>query len=293
MYKTVLKLLSVLFIVHACPVAPILAEPYFSGQPREESAYGAGFFDQLRTIFGRFREGDLQRVFQEALPIQCSELVGRKGEWRTVAFFNDDRRLGDWYRQNLEEVKSDLAVYKFTGTCDKERDALRVDTEFPTAASTKAYSQRQIDLAHIDITVNDPVKVARNAQTMAYVFDLPYLFLTDRRDTKNVYSLIAPDSNATYAEDVINRWECKIAASQDVTYRFLICRVSIIPRNPAGNRSEWRPNFGSSGFFVLSDGYEARSSVNMSFGDKSPASETPPDAEPARPKPARPVLKRD
>src|SRR4030095_11608245 len=53
------------------------------------------FFDQLRSLFGRFRDGDLDRAFESAQPIQCSELISDNGEWRPVAFFNEDRRLGD------------------------------------------------------------------------------------------------------------------------------------------------------------------------------------------------------
>jgi hypothetical protein len=293
MVKTVFRLLGVLLILNACPVITIPAQRDSSVQSNEENAYGSKFFDQLRTIFGRFRDADLQRVFQEALPIECSELVGRQGEWRTVAFFNENRSLGDWYRQNLEEVKRDLAVYKFTGTCSKEKETIRVDTEFPTTASIDAYNRRQIDFDHIDITVNDPVKVSMNSQTKAYIFDLPYMFLTEQHDLRNVYSLMAPDSRAAYAEDVTNRWECKMAASKDVTYRFLICRVSIIPRGPAARRMEWRPSFGSTGFFILSDGIEARSSVNLFLGDKNPSSEKPPDTEPNKPKITRPKLIRD
>ena len=53
---------------------------------------------------------DLKRVFQMARPIQCGELVTDKGEWKEVAFFNENRKLGDWYRTSLDEVKSELAV---------------------------------------------------------------------------------------------------------------------------------------------------------------------------------------
>jgi hypothetical protein len=293
MSKTVLRLLCVFSILSSCAAAIIPAQRNSSVQPNEESAYGSKFFDQLRSIFGKFRDGDLQRVFQDAQPIQCSELVGSKGEWRTVAFFNENRNLGDWHRQNLEEVKGDLAVYKFTGTCSKEQDTIKVETEFPTAASSDAYLNRKIDFDHIDITANDPVRVSMNSQTKAYIFDLPYLFLTEHRDSRNVYSLIAPDANAVYAEDVTNRWECKMAASKDVTYRFLICRVSIIPRGSMARRMDWRPNFGSSGFFILSDGIEARSSVNLYLGDKAPSKEKPPETEPAKPKITRPKLIRE
>src|SRR6478672_5610744 len=62
-------------------------------QPSDNGQYGRRFFVQLRGIFGRFRDADLQRVFETAQPIQCSELINDKGEWRTVAFFNEKREL--------------------------------------------------------------------------------------------------------------------------------------------------------------------------------------------------------
>ena len=80
-------------------------------QGPQESQYSRKFFVQLKGIFGRFRDADLDRVFDSAEPIQCSELVNGNGEWRTVAFFNEKRELGDWYRSNLDEVKHDLAVF--------------------------------------------------------------------------------------------------------------------------------------------------------------------------------------
>ena len=92
----------------------------------QDSDYSAKFFDQLRRIFGRFRDAELKRVFDSARPIQCSELVTDKGEWREVAFFNEDRKLGDWYRERLEEVKGDLAVYIFKGACGGPRAALQI-----------------------------------------------------------------------------------------------------------------------------------------------------------------------
>src|SRR5262249_40223485 len=77
-------------------------------EPAPPSEYGTKFFDQLRTLFGRFRDADLQRAFETAGPVPCSELISDNGEWREVAFFNEDRRLGDWFHQSLEAVKSDL-----------------------------------------------------------------------------------------------------------------------------------------------------------------------------------------
>ena len=259
-------------------------------QSGEEGAYGSKFFDQLHRIFGRFREADLQRVFQEAKPIGCSELVGRKGEWRTVAFFNENRELGDWCRGSLEEVKTDLAVYTFSGVCSGDKGTINVATEFPTAASIEAFNRGEIDLNKIDITVNDPVNASLSPKTMAYTFDLPYLFLTGRRGTTNVYSLVAPDRDAVYAEHVASHWECKSVSSEDVTYRFIICRVATVPKGKLARNQTWEPSFGSSAFSILSDGTEAKTSVNLSFGDGSQTSEKPADTTPASP--TRPSLKR-
>jgi hypothetical protein len=296
MKRIVLELSCAFLLLHAFFDANLTAQQEQKVQSGDESTYGSRFFDQLRTIFGRFREADLQRVFREAQSIQCSELVGRKGEWRTVAFFNEDRSLGDWYRANLEEVKADLAVYTFKGNCIGERGTVQVGSEFPTDASIEELKQRRIKLDEVDITVNDPVDAVMNPQTMAYTFELPYLFLTKERGSKRVYSYVAPDRNAAYATDMTSRWECKTAASEDVTYRFLICRVSIFPQGmlARNKKSEERP-FGSAAFYILSDGTEAQTSVHLTFGDgtqskepKEKATETPP----APSAPGRPVLKR-
>src|SRR5215813_14646587 len=84
-------------------------------QQPESTPYGDRFFEQLGSIFGRFRDADLQYVFQTARPIRCSDLVMEKGEWRAVGFFNENRKIGDWYRKSLDAVKHDLAVYVFKG----------------------------------------------------------------------------------------------------------------------------------------------------------------------------------
>jgi hypothetical protein len=112
----VLKLICLFLFICAFPGADLFARQEQQVQPGEDSAYGSKFFDQLRAIFGKFRDADLQRVFQEAQPIQCSELVGRKGAWRPVAFFNEDRKLGDWFRESLEEVERPGPVH-LQGVC--------------------------------------------------------------------------------------------------------------------------------------------------------------------------------
>jgi hypothetical protein len=257
-------------------------------EPSDDAAYGSRFFDQLRSIFGRFQEADLQHAFQAAEPIRCSELVVEKGEWKTVAFFNEDRSLGGWCSKNLGEVKSDPSVYIFKGLCRGDQGTVQVSTEFPVGTSIEAYNAGRIDLDKIDINVNDPVNAVFDTRTQAYTFELPYLFLTGRRGSGNVYSLIAPNVNASYATDVTNRWECKAVKSNDVTYRFLICRTATLARKVSQRNQNRDLVFGASAFFILSDGREARTSVNLSFGDAGhPVGN---DRETASPAPVRPRL---
>lgn len=267
MIHTALRRLSAVLFMCGFLAATLPAQQEPGGG---ESAYGEKFFDQLRTIFGRFRDMDLQRVFQEAQPIQCLELVGRKGEWRPVAFFNENRKLGDWYRESLAQVKSDLEIYTFKGSCNGDQGSVEVTTEYPTTESIEDYGRGKIDLGQVDITVNDPVKVFMNRQTMAYTFELPYMFLTGQQGTTRTYSFNAPDRNSSYATDVSNRWECKLVSSKDVTYRFVICRTAMIPRGSAGKNRKSEPSFGSSAFYILSDGMEARTSAKVLSIDGTP-----------------------
>ena len=292
MRKNELMRSGALLLICALSASQLAAPQERQVQAKEESTYSSRFFEQLRSIFGRFRDADLQRVFQEAQPIECSELVGRKGQWRTVAFFNENRELGDWCRESLEEVKADLEVYTFQGVCSGDQGTVEVATEFPTAAGIAAYNRREIDLNQIDVTVNDAVKAALNPRTMAYTFELPYLFLTGRKGSVNLYSLIAPDRDAAYTTDVTSRWECKSVSSRDVTYRFLICRVATVPCGPVRRNQKWEPSFGASAFFILSDGTEAQTSVNLSFGNGTQPGEKPAETVPAPASPQRPSLKR-
>src|SRR5215831_13413173 len=109
-------------------VAFILAAVAASAQ---SDRYNRKFFVQLQSVFGRFREADLDRVFEKAEPIQCSELVNGEGEWRTVAFFNEKRELGDWYHASFDEVKNDLALFIFSGVCRAEHGPVQLTTKFP------------------------------------------------------------------------------------------------------------------------------------------------------------------
>lgn len=293
-FRTAVHRLRVLFLI--CVVfapAIIYAQRERQIQSPEESAYGSKFFDQLRSIFGMFREADLQRAFQMAQPIQCSELVVSKGEWRTVAFYNEDRSLGEWCRNSLEEVKTDLSVYIFKGSCSGDQGAIRVTTEFPVGASIDAYNEGKIGLDQVDVNVNAPVSAVFDPRNQVYSFELPYLFLVGKRSSGNVYSLVAPRVEDSYATDVTDRWECKAVKSNDVTYRFLICRTTTAARNPAVRNQNRDLSFGASAYSILSDGMEAQTSVNLSFGnagrgaDNSQATTSPVASHP------RPYLTRE
>ena len=234
--------------------------------------YDRKFFIQLRSVFGRFRDSDLQRVFENAQPIQCSELVNDEGEWRTVAFFNEKRELGDWYRRNFDEVKTDLAVFTFKGVCRGEHGPVQLATRFPVTESIDAFNEKRIGLDEVAVNQNAPVRVAFDVPAQAYTFELPYLFLISQRDGERLYSLDPPRllDRYRYATDVIDHWACKSVTAENVTYQFLICRTTTLARNPA-ERSLGRSAFGASAYFILSDGKEASSSVKLSFGDSEDA----------------------
>ena len=112
--------------------------------PPDRAQYSRAFFTQLRAVFGRFRDSDLQHVFETARPIECAEFVNGDGEWRTVAFFNEKRELGDWYRSDFDEVKNDLSVFLFKGVCRGEHGPVQLVTKFPVRESLDAYNYGSI-----------------------------------------------------------------------------------------------------------------------------------------------------
>jgi hypothetical protein len=254
-----------------CFAVTLTAQDKTQFQPIQESQYSRKFFLQLKGIFGRFREADLDRVFDSAAPIQCSELVNDKGEWRTVAFFNEKRELGDWYRSNLDEVKHDLAVFSFDGVCRGEHGPVQLTTKFPVTESIEAYTQRKIPLEQVGVNVNAPVRATFDPSTSAYSFDLPYLFLIKQDDTgADLYSLNPPRlvDRQHYSTDVIDHWDCKAVTAGGVTYQFLICRTTTLPRIPSlRGRPQQQATFGASAYFILSDGEEASSNVKLTFSD--------------------------
>ncbi len=191
-----------------------------------------------------------------------------KGEWRTVAFFNEKRELGDWYRTNFDEVKNDLAVFIFKGVCRGDHAPVQLTTKFPVRESLDAFNERKIGLDDVAVNVNAPARASFDSQTEAYTFDLPYLFLISQKENENLYSLEPPRllGRDTYAKDVIDHWDCKSVTAENVTYQFLICRTTTLSRNPA-ERSFGHAAFGASAYFILSDGKEASSAVKLTFDD--------------------------
>jgi len=152
-------------------------------------------------------------------------------------------------------------------TAAKESDfRANVTTQFPVEESIKAYEDRKIHRRDIAIHVNAPVRAGFDSQTGAYTFDLPYLFRISDRDAVPLYALNARTPSDRYATDVMNRWECKSIADNELTYQFLICHTRLVFRD---SESENHGNalFGTSAFSVLSDGREASSSVKLTFDE--------------------------
>lgn len=285
MLKRTVLLAHILFLLSVLLVpAGLSAQRERQIPPPENGEFGSKFFTQLSSIFGRFRDGDLQRVFQLAEPIQCSELLTGKGEWRPVAFFNENRKLGDWYRSNIAEVRSDLSVYLFKGTCQGDRGNIELTTKYPVGDSIDAYNAGHIPFDQIDVNVNAPVHLTFDSRSGAYAFDLPFLYLVSRQSSSSTYSLIPPHFGDKYSTEVTNAWECKSVSSIDITYRFLICRTSTVDRSPQQrNQPRGTPTFGSSAYFILSDGSEAQSTVTLNFGNAEPPASAPVETAPAPP----------
>jgi hypothetical protein len=253
---------------------PLLAQRERQIAPPSQSE--KNFFEQLRNLFGRFRETDLRRAFQTARPIRCSELISDTGEWRPVAFFNEDRKLGEWYHRSLEEVNAELSVYTFKGTCKTDQDSVQVLTKFPVQDSQNRYAAGRIALKDVDVNVNAPVTASYNPRTQGYRFELPYLYSTRGN---SVFSLLALTKTDRYATTVLNHWDCKSVTGNDVTFQFLICETATLPRNmPRGSEAD--QSFGTYAYFILSDGKEASTSMKLSFG--TPGNE---DNAPAAPEP--------
>jgi hypothetical protein len=240
-------------------LAGVLISPV---ETRGQAQYDERFFAALRSVFDTFNRTDLQRVFQSAPRIACTELLG---DWRTAAFFSEDNNLERWFYKTFEEVQADLSRYIFQGDCKKESADLDVVSRFPVRDSMDAYNRKEIEFDRIGYKVNAPVKARFDSRAKAYAFELPYLFVTGRNGDNSTYSMMPPNAAAKYAQEVTNRWECKSVKNAELTYRFLLCRTAIVPRNPTARNSNGESVRGKAAYILLTDGKEARSTTVLSF----------------------------
>jgi hypothetical protein len=114
------------------------------------------------------------------------------------------------------------------------------------------------------VKTNAPVGAHFEKLSQAYTFDLPYLFRVSDIGAHPLYALSPRTISDQYAPEAINRWECKAVTAQDVTYRFLICRTTLLSRSISNTKS-----FGTSAFSILTDGQEASASVRLTFDEVS------------------------
>ncbi len=243
----------------------LLASPAFAQQNNGE--FGTKFFADLRMLFGRLQQSELDRAFQRANAVHCSDLVGQSGDWKEVAFLNDDRKLGDWHFETIEDVKRDPTKFVFSGLCRGDRGPVRVMTSYPIAESLKTRSVRMRD--------NDPVSVIFDPPSDSYIFQLPYLYLEGRDSQGSLYTLMPPDAMSRPEKDVAEEFRCKSLTDPELTYRFLLCRTRVVDRDAQLQRlNKSQQPLGNAAYYILSDGREATSSVKLTFG---PEVETKPD----------------
>jgi hypothetical protein len=209
--------------------------------------YGPEFFDQLQRMFERLTNADIHHVFQMSRPIPCSELTGDQNEWRDVAFFSGRRKIGNWYRASLDEVKADVAVYIFQGACPDARAALQLTTKVPVEEGDRPAA----------VKINPPVKAYFNTEKKAYTFDLPYLFRGKSENGASVYTFRPRHESDRYVTHITSHWECKAMAEEYATYKFLICHTLLFGHDPVDithGRDKPTYSFGASAYTILSDG---------------------------------------
>ena len=249
---------------------------------QENGDFGTKFFDDLRSLFGRLQQSELDRAFQRANSIRCSDLVGQTGEWKEVAFLNDDRKLGDWHFDNIEEVKRDLVAFLFSGTCRGEDGPIRVATSFPIQESSQKFQEGKIPFSKIEINHNDPVSALFDRATGAYTFELPCVYAERKNGTDDVYTLTPPRTTSKPEPGIAIEFRCKALSDADLTYRFLLCRNRLVDRDTRTQDQRRRRSVGSGAYFILSDGREASSTVKLHFGDETAAAEPERTPQPAK-----------
>lgn len=210
-------------------------------------------------MFDRFSETDLKHIFQDARPIQCSELIRGTGEWEDVAFFSGNRKFGNWYRSNFDEVMNNVAVFTFEGECGFEQARLRLTTKFPVNEGS-VHDDGQVGFHDSRARANPPVSTSFNVYTKAYDFELPYLFKGKDENGGSIYTFSPQRVSDRYLTHVTSRWECKALTQEYLTYDFLVCHTYLFGYEPAEikpDRIQHTTQFGGSAYFILSNGKEA------------------------------------
>jgi hypothetical protein len=270
------RLLVLLIFFQLTPMAAV-------AQRQQKDEVGARFFDQLRSLFGRFRDGDLDRAFDAAQPIQCAELVSDNGEWRPVAFFNEDRKLGDWYHATLDEVKSDLSQFLFTGSCSTDQSSVQLVSKVPYRDSLDRYMDGRIRFNDIRILTNPSVRAIFDSKSKVYNFELP-LFLDRAKSTRSpVYTSMPERLDDRPIPDLVNRWDCKSVRELDVTFHFLICQTWATSRGAEERKQNTRVSRGAFAYFIMSDGREATTSTKLSFNISEDGTAKAPPAKEDKP----------
>lgn len=276
------------------PLARILPLVFLLLQNQD---FGAKFLDDLKTLFGRLETSELNSAFQRARAIRCSDLLGRSGEWKDVGFLNDNRNLAAWHYEDIDSVKDDPVRFVFSGMCSTDQAALRLATRYPIKESFNQYRKGGIPLSKVAVRDNPPVSVIFDRATNSYTFQLPFLYAEGKSREETTYTLEPPTSGSRPEAGLADEFRCKAISDTDLTYRFLLCRTALVNLNAVNSKDRMPDSPNGWAYYILSDGREASSTVNLSFENAPPApkAEKPerdaPVAPPApapRPSPPRP-----
>jgi hypothetical protein len=178
------------------------------------------------------------------------------GEWKQVAFLNDNPKIANWHFDSLDMVKSDPVTFVFSGTCATTTATVTLTASFPVDETITLFRQGKIASSEIVIRHNEPVRVSLDPKTDAYNFQLPYLYIEGHTAYSISYTLNPPLATSKPEKAVAEDFLCKALSDPALRYRFLLCRTRLF----AGNQY-----LRNAGYYILSDGKEASSNVNLRF----------------------------
>jgi hypothetical protein len=236
----------------------------------QSSDFGVKFLDDLQTLFGRLETSELDSAFQQAKAILCSDLIGKNSEWKDVGFLNDNRNLAAWHYEDIDSVKSDPVRYVFSGMCSTEQAPLRLATRYPVKESYDQFRKGTIPMSKVALRDNPPVSVFFDKSTNSYTFQLPFLYAEGVSRAETTYTLMPPTAASKPEAGVAEEFRCKTISDGDLTYRFLLCRTTLVNLNATNSKQRIPDSPNSRAYYIFSDGREASSSVNLLF-ENAPA----------------------